>query len=110
MRWQWGVESKSLHMLGDRKVCGYKGIALTEEGYTLLGDNTYVKSERVYCMEDRNCCNAVTLSNKDRMVLETLWLQYFNSVLLEKGVITEEVSKGMQREILNRSAAKRKSS
>ena len=44
------------------------------------------------------------------MVIENLWLQYFNSVLLEKGVITEEVFKRMQREIMNRSVPAKKNS
>ena len=62
-------------------------------------------------MEERNYWKEdTTLSSKDRRVVEELWLQYFNAVLFEKGVITEETYKRMQREILNRPAAKRKSS
>jgi hypothetical protein len=45
---------------------------------------------------------------KPEKVMENLWLRYFNSVLLKKGVITEAAYKRMEREILNRSASGKK--
>ena len=58
-------------------------------------------------MKERNDYDTY-LTNKDRVVVETLWLQYFNAVLLAKGVITEETHKRMQREILNRPGGRNK--
>ena len=58
-------------------------------------------------MKERNDY-AACLPNKNRVVVETLWLQYFNAALLAKGVITEETHKRMQREILNRPGVRNK--
>lgn len=60
-------------------------------------------------MKERTYYHDPNISNRERIVLENLWLEYFNSVLLKKGVISEAIYKRMQREIWNRPVAKRKS-
>ena len=50
-------------------------------------------------MKNKSCGKAPAKSEK---VMETLWLRYYNSVLLEKGLISEELFRKIEREILNR--------
>ena len=64
-----------------------------------------------YCGERENIVMGERKVNgtvKPEKVMENLWLRYFNSVLLKKGVITEAAYKRMEREILNRSASGKK--
>lgn len=56
--------------------------------------------------ERKSCCNKSRSSSKD--VMEVLWLRYYNAVLLEKGLITNEMYKRIEREILNRPASRKR--
>ena len=46
----------------------------------------------------------LTNEEKRRIIVEKLWLNYYNDTLLEKGVITEEQYRRMQREIAKKYA------
>ena len=64
------------------------------------------------CMQEGDCMmeeRKLKSTLNSKRVLESLWLRYYNAVLFEKGVITESTFKRMEREILNRPSAGKKS-
>ena len=52
--------------------------------------------------ERKACCSNHSPDSKKNM--EILWLRYYNAVLLEKGLITEDMFRKLERQILNRPA------
>jgi hypothetical protein len=49
--------------------------------------------------------SASTPPKKKQQILEELWLNYFNTVLLESGCITEDEYRRMKLKIIHRTAA-----
>ena len=57
---------------------------------------------RYIIMEEKNVYKQSSSPVKEA---ELLWLRYYNSVLLEKGLISEELYKQIERKIIARSAS-----
>lgn len=57
-------------------------------------------------MSEKNSFNQTPTASRKK--LENLWLRYYNAVLLEKGLITEDMFRKIEREILNRPTAPKK--